>query len=123
MEDFIMIEVKNTKQFNVAGKKARGERPRVRRIEFGRYAVKGSQPLPYIVTFSKIEGKNFFACTCPGGVRNQICYHAAAVLPLHVSEAKRTAAPAPVQDRPKIGSEDFDAWVERVMAEEAELYG
>lgn len=47
---------------------------------FHEFSVQGSEPIPYVVRFSK-EGENLKAsCTCRAGVMGQICKHRLSIL-------------------------------------------
>ncbi len=44
------------------------------------FLVKGSEPVPYIVKFSKIGGKLKATCSCRAGIMGQLCKHRLSIL-------------------------------------------
>ena len=68
--------------------KAKATKPRVRILEFRRYAVTNGDGKTYTVTFSKINGKKFAECGC---ISNRICYHIAAASGIHLVLAANAA--------------------------------
>ncbi|HEY0051466.1 MAG TPA: SWIM zinc finger family protein [Pyrinomonadaceae bacterium] len=84
-----MFILKGIDQLEKAIQRARKIRPRVEFDHFGRYRVSGSKGGYYTVICRKDErGVRAVACTCKGGERGLVCYHAAA-LSLHVGLARQ----------------------------------
>jgi len=85
-----MFILKGIDQLEKAIQRARKIRPRVEFDHFGRYRVSGSKGGYYTVICRKDErGVRAVACTCKGGERGLVCYHAAAALSLHVGLARQ----------------------------------
>jgi hypothetical protein len=81
-------------QLSRAIEKARKLRPRVKFDHFGRYRVSGSHGGYYTVICRKDNrGIKAVECTCKGGEKGLVCFHAAAALSLHIGLARqRTVA-------------------------------
>lgn len=87
-----MFILTNLTQLEKAANKARTIKPIVRMMEFGIYAVKGSQNDAYIVECRRNQqGEKVVSCDCKGGERGLVCYHAASVIELHSTLAKHRA--------------------------------
>jgi hypothetical protein len=85
-----MFILKGIDQLTNATTKAKKIRPRVEFDRFGRYRVSGSKGGYYTVICRKDErGIKAVECTCKGGEKGLVCYHAAAALSLHVGLAKQ----------------------------------
>ena len=70
--------------------KAKKIRPLVKFDRFGRYRVSGSTGGYYTVICRKdARGIKAVECSCKGGDRGLVCYHAAAALSLHVGLARQ----------------------------------
>lgn len=84
---FILREIN---QLSRAIEKAQKIHPRVEFDRFGRYRVSGSKGGFYTVLCRKSNnGYKTVECTCKGGERGLVCYHAAAALSLHVGLARQ----------------------------------
>ncbi len=84
-----MFILKGIDQLNNAITKAKKIRPRVEFDRFGRYRVSGSKGGYYTVICRKDDrGIKAVECTCQGGEKDWVCYHAAA-LSLHVGLARQ----------------------------------
>ena len=81
-----MFILKGIDQLTNAIAKAKKIHPRVEFDRFGRYRVSGSKGGYYTVICRKVE------CTCQGGEKGLVCYHAAAALSLHVGLARQRVA-------------------------------
>ena len=85
-----MFILKAKDQLNKAISKAKTIRPRVEFGGFGHYRVSGSKGGFYTVLCQKSNnGMKTVACTCKGGERGLVCYHAAAALALHTGLARQ----------------------------------
>lgn len=85
-----MFILKEKDQLSRAIEKARKLHPRVEFDHFGRYRVSGSKGGYYTVTCRKDNrGVKAVECTCKGGEKGLVCYHAAAALSLHVGLARQ----------------------------------
>ncbi len=85
-----MFILKGLDQLNKAITKAKKLRPRVEFDRFGRYRVSGTKGGYYTVICRKdSRGIKAVECTCKGGERGLVCYHAAAALSLHVGLARQ----------------------------------
>lgn len=85
-----MFILKEKEQLTRAIEKARKLHPRVEFDRFGRYRVSGSRGGYYKVICRKDNrGTKAVECTCKGGERGLVCYHAAAALSLHVGLARQ----------------------------------
>ncbi len=85
-----MFTLKGIEQLTNAITKAKKIRPRVEFDCFGRYRVSGSKGGYYTVICRKDNrGIKAVECTCRGGEKGLVCYHAAAALSLHVGLAKQ----------------------------------
>ncbi len=81
-----MLEI-TKESIEKAIEKARATKPKVRVIEFRRYAVTNKTTgANYEVTFTKIGGKKFADCTCPA---TKICYHIGASIGAHIVLAEQ----------------------------------
>ena len=88
-----MFILKGIEQLTKAITKAKKLRPRVEFDRFGRYRVSGMSGGFYTVICRKDErGIKAVECTCKGGEKGLVCYHAAAALSLHVGLARQRAA-------------------------------
>jgi hypothetical protein len=88
-----MFILKGIDQLNKAITKAKKLRPRVEFDRFGRYRVSGSRGGYYTVICRKDNrGIKAVECTCKGGERGLVCYHAAAALSLHVGLARQRSS-------------------------------
>ena len=90
-----MFILQNENQIAKAINKARKVKPLVRVLEFGRYAVKGSNGDFYTVKMNRNPlGQKEVACECQGAAKGLVCYHAAASLGIHIvlaEQQKQTA--------------------------------
>ena len=85
-----MFILKGIDQLGKAITKAKKIRPRVEYDCFGRYRVSGSKGGYYTVICRKdTRGIKAVECTCQGGEKGLVCYHAAAALSLHVGLARQ----------------------------------
>ena len=85
-----MFVLREINQLSRAIEKARKIHPRVEFDRFGRYRVSGSKGGYYTVICRKDNrGVKAVECTCKGGERGLVCYHAAAALSLHVGLARQ----------------------------------
>lgn len=88
-----MFILKGVEQLTKAITKAKKIRPRVEFDRFGRYRVSGMSGGFYTVICRKDDrGIKAVECTCKGGEKGLVCYHAAAALSLHVGLARQRAA-------------------------------
>ncbi len=63
-------------QLEKAIAKAKNRKPIVRKIEFGKYAVRGPSGNFYTEKFRKNEtGETVVRCDCRGGDRGLVCFH------------------------------------------------
>lgn len=84
-----MFILQNRDQLNRAITKAKKVRPRVEFGGFGHYRVSGSKGGFYTVLCRKSNnGYKTVDCTCKGGEKGLVCYHAAAALSLHIGLAR-----------------------------------
>lgn len=90
METKQMFILKAKEQLEKAIGKAKQIRPQVKFNYFGQYRVSGSKGGYYTVT-CKISNNGYRAveCTCKGGEKGLVCYHAAAALSLHIGLARQ----------------------------------
>ncbi len=85
-----MFILKGVDQLTNAITKAKKIRPRVEFDRFGRYRVSGIRGGYYTVICRKDNrGVKAVACTCRGGEKGLVCYHAAAALSLHIGLARQ----------------------------------
>ncbi len=85
-----MFILKGIDQLTKAITKAKRIRPRVEFDCFGRYRVSGSRVGYYTVICRKDNrGIKAVECTCKGGEKGLVCYHAVAALSLHVGLARQ----------------------------------
>ncbi len=85
-----MFILRGVDQLSSAITKAKKIRPRVEFDRFGRYRVSGSKGGYYTVVCRKDDrGIKAVECTCQGGEKGLVCYHAAAALSLHVGLARQ----------------------------------
>ena len=85
-----MFILKGIDQIERAIEKARKIRPRVEFDHFGRYRVSGSKGGFYTVVCKKSDnGFKLVDCTCKGGEKGLVCYHAVSALSLHIGLAKQ----------------------------------
>lgn len=85
-----MFVLREINQLSRAIERARKIHPRVEFDRFGRYRVSGSRGGFYTVICRKDDrGVKAVECTCKGGERGLVCYHAAAALALHVGLARQ----------------------------------
>ena len=87
-----MYILTNLNQLEKAANKARTIKPIVRMIQFGVYAVKGSQGNFYTVEcYRNDKGEKVVACQCKGASKGLVCFHSSAALELHCTLAKHRA--------------------------------
>ena len=80
-----MFILKEKSQLEKAIIKAKQVRPRVKFDFFGSYQVSGSNGTYYKVICHKTnDGQKAVICTCAGGERGLVCYHAVSALSLHI---------------------------------------
>ena len=85
-----MFILKGIDQLDNAITKAKKIRPRVEYDRFGRQRVSGSKGGYYTVVCRKDNrGIKAVECTCKGGEKGLVCYHAAAALSLHIGLARQ----------------------------------
>jgi hypothetical protein len=85
-----MFILKTKTQLEKAIAKAKQIRPRVEFDTFGRYRVSGSKGGFYTVICKKSDNNyRLVECTCKGGEKGLVCYHAAAALALHTGLARQ----------------------------------
>ncbi len=85
-----MFILKGKAQLEKAIAKAKTIRPRVEFDNFGRYRVSGSKGGFYTVICRKSDnGYKTVECTCKGGTRGLVCYHAVSALSLHIGIARQ----------------------------------
>ncbi len=85
-----MFVLKGIEQLEKAIAKAKKLRPRVEFDCFGRYRVSGSKGGYYTVICRKDEcGYKTIDCTCKGGERGLVCFHAVSALSLHIGLARQ----------------------------------
>ncbi len=85
-----MFILKGIDQLTNAITKAKKIRPRVEFDRFGRYRGSGSNGGYYTVICRKDNrGIKAVECTCAGGDKGLVCYHAASALSLHVGLARQ----------------------------------
>jgi hypothetical protein len=85
-----MFVLKGVDQLANAIIKARKIHPRVAFDRFGRYRVSGIRGGYYTVICRKDNrGIKAVECTCRGGEKGLVCYHAAAALSLHIGLARQ----------------------------------
>ncbi len=77
-------------QLEKAIEKAKKLRPTVKFDRFGCYRVSGSNGGYYTVICKKSDNNyKLVECTCKGGEKGLVCYHAAAALSLHIGIARQ----------------------------------
>ena len=89
-----MIELTSKEKIAKAIDKARQQKPRVRVIAFGLYAVQNKETgATYEVVCERRGNRRFAGCNCKAGERDLPCYHLAAAVGVHsqLAEAKRAA--------------------------------
>jgi hypothetical protein len=85
-----MFILKDVAQLEKAIVKAKQFRPRVEFDRFGRYRVSGSKGGFYTVICQKSNnGYKTVDCTCKGGEKGLVCYHAVSALSLHIGLARQ----------------------------------
>jgi hypothetical protein len=84
-----MFILRGVDQLSSAITKAKKIRPRVEVDRFGRYRVSGSKGYYTVICRKDTRGIKAVECTCQGGEKDLVCYHAAAALSLHVGLAKQ----------------------------------
>jgi hypothetical protein len=85
-----MFVLSNKEQLERAIVKAKKIHPSVKFDHFGRYRVSGSKGGYYTVICRKDNrGTKAVQCTCRGGDRGLVCYHAASALSLHIGIARQ----------------------------------
>lgn len=85
-----MFILRGVDQLTNAITKAKKIRPRVEFDRFGRYRVSGSKGGFYTVICRKSDnGYKTVECTCKGGERGFVCYHAVSALSLHIGLARQ----------------------------------
>lgn len=86
-----MFILKGINQLEKAIAKAKTIRLRVEFDRFGRYRVSGSKGGFYTVICKNYKTVE---CTCKGGTRGLVCYHAVSALSLHIGLARQQAVAA-----------------------------
>lgn len=85
-----MFILKDEKQLERAIAKAKKLRPRVKFGGFGHYRVSGSNGRFYTVLCRKsYNGYKTVNCSCKGGDKGLVCYHAVSALSLHIGLARQ----------------------------------
>jgi len=85
-----MFILKGIDQLTNAITKAKKIHPRVEFDRFGRYRVTGSKGGYYTVICRKDDrGIKAVECTCKGGEKGLVCYHAVSALSLHIGLARQ----------------------------------
>ncbi len=85
-----MFILKGIDQLTNAITKAKKIRPRVEFDRIGRYRVSGSKGGYYTVICRKDDrGIKAVECTCKGGEKGLVCYHAVSALSLHIGLARQ----------------------------------
>lgn len=85
-----MFILKAKTQLERAIEKAKQIRPRVEFDCFGRYRVSSSSGGFYTVICKKSDNNfKLVECSCKGGEKGFVCYHAVAALSLHVGLARQ----------------------------------
>jgi hypothetical protein len=85
-----MFILKGKEQLEKAIERAKKIRPRVEFDCFGRYRVSGSKGGYYTVVCRKDNrGIKAVECTCKGGEKGLVCYHAVAALSFHIGLARQ----------------------------------
>ena len=85
-----MFILKTKIQLEKAIAKAKQIRPTVKFDHFGRYRVSGSKGGFYTVVCKKSDNNfKLVECTCKGGEKGLVCYHAVAALSLHIGIARQ----------------------------------
>jgi hypothetical protein len=86
-----MIELTANK-IATATNKARIVKPLVKVLEFGSYRVTNKATgASYTVTCKRAGNLKLASCTCRAGLKNLVCYHLAASLPIHLVLASQRA--------------------------------
>ncbi len=85
-----MFILKDKIQLERAIAKAKKLRPFVKFDHFGRYRVSGSKGGYYTVICKKSNnGYKTVECSCKGGERDLVCFHAVCALSLHIGLARQ----------------------------------
>ncbi len=84
-----MFILKGIEQLEKAIAKAKKLRPRVEFDRFGRYRVSGSKGYYTVICKKSDNNYRLVECTCKGGEKGLVCYHAAAALALHTGLARQ----------------------------------
>ena len=84
-----MFILKGIEQLEKAIAKAKKVRPRVEFDRFGRYRVSGSKGYYTVICKKSDNNYRLVECTCKGGEKGLVCYHAAAALALHTGLARQ----------------------------------
>jgi hypothetical protein len=85
-----MFILKDKTQLENAIAKAKKLRPFVKFDHFGRYRVSGSKGGYYTVICKKSDnGYKTVECSCKGGERGLVCFHAVSALSLHIGLARQ----------------------------------
>ena len=86
-----MIEL-NPERMTKAIEKAKRVRNHIRMIAWRKYEVRTPQGHTYIVIFDAQPGKKLASCNCAAGAKNQMCYHVAGAVVLHLAIARLRVA-------------------------------
>jgi hypothetical protein len=85
-----MFILKAKQQLEKAIEKAKKIRPTVKFDNFGQYRVSGSKGGYYTVICKKSDNNyKLVECTCKGGEKGLVCYHAVAAISLHIGIARQ----------------------------------
>lgn len=88
-----MIELTTADKLQNAINKARQQKPRVKVLNFGRYAVQNKETGATYEVICKRHGKRkLAACNCIAGQQNKPCYHVASAVSIHLQLAAERAA-------------------------------
>lgn len=99
----------NKEKLEIAVERAKGQKPLIKELEFGRYEVRSSDGITrYSVEFKKLDGEIYASCSCKGS--KGVCLHCASTLghfKMRVNE--RAAAKAASTDLAKVELETMEA--------------
>ncbi len=79
-----MFILKSKEQINASIERAKQVRPRITVNVFGEYRVTGSAGNTYTVRCERRDGQKMVDCSCVAGQFGTPCFHAAAVIGLHI---------------------------------------
>jgi hypothetical protein len=82
-----MIELQRDRMSKAIAK-SRKIRNHVRMVAWRKYEVRTPENHIYTATFEAQAGKKFASCTCPANANNQMCYHIAGAVVLHLAIAR-----------------------------------